>query len=186
MLPDVVQGGRKPAGPDIARTGVQPQEVVREEDGLGVGDLHAANHHFQVHAGPVLAGLAGGTEHLDVQQRILLLQADKRRGREFRAESIGGADPDQAGEGVFAVAEGAGQRTERRLDRLGGGNGLAAQLGKFPAVRAALQRPSAQLFVQRHDPAGNGGVRGAQRLRHGIEPAQPGHCQQDQQVIRTR
>ncbi|MCY1239234.1 hypothetical protein D9M72_520170 [compost metagenome] len=98
MLADVVQGVRQSPGPDVVRTCVQPQEIVCQEDGLHVGDFHPAHHHFQVHTGTVLAHFAGGAEHLDVQRRVLLLQAHQGRGNEFRTESIGRADPDHAGQ----------------------------------------------------------------------------------------
>ena len=52
-----VQRRRQAAGLNIPRTGIEAQEIVAEEDGLGVADIRAAHHHFEVHTGAVLADL---------------------------------------------------------------------------------------------------------------------------------
>ena len=60
-----------------------------------------------------------------------------------------------------------------------------AELGQFPAVRASFQGAAAQLPVQGDDSAGDGGVGGAQGFRDGVEPAQAGDGQQNQQIVRA-
>ena len=186
VLPDVVERHREAVVPDVLRARIEPEEVVGQEDRLRVTDVQVAHHHLEVHAGAVLAHLAGGAEHFDVEQRMLPLQPHEGRRNEPGAEAVGCADPYQAREDVFGLRDPVRKRTESSLDRLGGCHRLIAKVGQFPAVRAAFESAPAQLLVQGKDPPGNGGVGGAERLSHRVEPAQPGHRQENQQIVRTR
>jgi hypothetical protein len=93
VLPHAVERFRKPAPGGVACAGVEPQEVVRQEDRLRVADLVPAHHHFKIHSGPVLADLAGGAEHLHIQQRVPLLKADQRGRYKLGTETVRRADP---------------------------------------------------------------------------------------------
>ena len=164
---------------------VKPQHIVAQQDGVGGADIGVAHHYLQVDAGTVLADLAGGGEHFNADVRVGTLQRDQGRGNKFCAESVHGADPHHAGQRIGVVRKRAAQRTEALFNGFSRTDRLGPEGSQFPAARCPGQGAAAQLFLQRDDPPRNGGVRGAQGFRDGSETSQPGHGEQDQQVVRA-
>ena len=109
VLPHAVGRFRQAALRGVGGAGVEPEEVVGQEDGLRVAHVGAAHHHLQVHAGAVLADPPRGAQHLHVQHRMPLLEADQRGRYEFGAETVRGADAHHAGQGVPVLACGSSQ-----------------------------------------------------------------------------